>query len=93
MMDYLTKAINDWDPIGIIDITPKDEYAPEINEIRSRASGISNEEELANIIYDVFQKYFDDFFKSSKAECLNVARSILSKGMIEFKEYDSYYRG
>lgn len=78
-MDWLAKIINEWDPIGLMGCSPENEYNLEIQEIRSRTLGISEEEMMADIIYEVFKKYFDSSFTKSKMECIDVARIIINK--------------
>ncbi|CAG7609895.1 hypothetical protein PAESOLCIP111_01217 [Paenibacillus solanacearum] len=68
----LTKAINSWDPVGLLaGGAPDDEYRPEILEIRLEASACKTEADLAMMIYKVFSNKMD--VKLNHLTCLKQA--------------------
>lgn len=75
----LKKNIDVWDPIELFPGCPNDEYLPEIDEILLLANRDDiSIEKLANIIFDVFTKYFDSCFTKSINECITVAEKIIA---------------
>ncbi|UED77470.1 DUF1871 family protein [Brevibacillus sp. DP1.3A] len=73
--------IDRWDPIGLVGIDPEhDHYRFEINEIiKLLQSNYSTPEELAKHVESIFIEYFDDeIYNRPFAECLNVARILVT---------------
>lgn len=56
----LSQIINDWDPVGIIAFSPRDEYLPEINKIEKylQACDKAGVQSLANEIKEIFTDSF-----------------------------------
>jgi hypothetical protein len=55
------KAIDEWDPIGLLGMgCPDDEYDPEIRDIVRLLSEINSLDELAVGIQKVFIKWFEE---------------------------------
>ena len=78
-MNFVTRIINEWDPINLLCHAPKDEYNSEIEEIRYLLSMTDNSSELAEGIFDVFSKSFgDETFNKTKEECKLIAQKLLS---------------
>ena len=81
-LTQIKRIINEWDPIGLFPLAPKDEYNLESELILKRCYKYSSKIDinyLAQIIYDVFTESFgDDVFCKTKQNCVEIARSILS---------------
>lgn len=77
MKEYITKLINDWDPIELFPYSPKDEYKDEIEQIYLFAQSTNNIDYLAEYIQTVFIKEFGDkVFKRNYLECFSIAKTI-----------------
>ena len=78
-MDFITDIINEWDPIGLFPMAPKDEYEDEIAQIynllrKGKLSIESIEEGIEKIFVKSFGK--DLFYTfTSKYRCREVAAS------------------
>ena len=81
------EIIREWDPIGLKDITPYDEYMPLVEEIFLKINDIGDDskkniEAIAQIIHTVFTqnfcKYSNDIYSSTVEDCKKVAQEILS---------------
>ena len=70
-------VINDWDPIGIA--FQIDEYDPEVGDIAHFliTTPETDVESLAENIYEVFIKWFDDIFGPPKSLCLPIAQKLM----------------
>ncbi|KYZ75243.1 hypothetical protein AXX12_13855 [Anaerosporomusa subterranea] len=78
-MDRLTEIINEWDPIDLMSHAPDDEYELEIKMIRNIINDISNEFEVAQIIYDIFlETCGKELFKKSVEDCAIIAKKIMA---------------
>ncbi len=81
-LKIIKEIINEWDPIGLFPMAPKDEYENEIDKIASfiASTKISEETNLAKFIEGVFVTAFgkEDFNVSSR-ECRKIARKIIDK--------------
>ena len=68
----ICKIITEWDPVGIADISPKDEYYGEAGQIYDHI--MSNDritpEELGEAIQKIFSDSFDEVFQRSKDDCI-----------------------
>lgn len=76
----LSQIINDWDPVGIIAFSPRDEYLPEINKIEKylQACDKADVQSLANEIKGIFADSFGvNVFTRQIDECENIAKKIL----------------
>ncbi len=76
----LSQIINDWDPVGIIAFSPRDEYLSEINKIEKylQACEKADVQSLANEIKGIFTDSFGvNVFTRQIDECENIAKKIL----------------
>ncbi|WP_010297827.1 DUF1871 family protein [Clostridium senegalense] len=75
----IKKIIDKWDPLGLLDTAPSDEYDYETEQIFNFIKNTDNKEiaVLANKIMKVFLFFFEDAFRNSYDECLSVAKEIL----------------
>ena len=77
----IQEVINSWDPIGLMNICPEDEYEPEINEIVEFV--ISNQNinkiSLSEEIRKIFNFYFTSVYNSINEVEEVVASKILEK--------------
>ena len=77
----IQEVINSWDPIGLMNICPEDEYEPEINEIVEFV--ISNQNinkiSLSEEIRKIFNFYFTSVYNSINEVEEDVASKILEK--------------
>ena len=64
----IQEVINSWDPIGLMNICPEDEYEPEINKIS-----------LSEEIRKIFNFYFTSVYNSINEVEEDVASKILEK--------------
>jgi hypothetical protein len=81
-MKKIEEIINEWDPIGLFPLAPKDEYKFEIEEIYNYLMKHNHpeEDELAAYIKMVFTKSFDaDIFDNPLEECVKIAGKIINK--------------
>lgn len=76
-MNFVKKIIDNWNPIDLFPGAPDDEYWTEIEAIEHIVRDTDNPVKLAEGIYSVFIKEFDDTFKKSKEECEQIAQTIL----------------
>ncbi len=80
MLENITKAIIEFDPLDLLPYAPSDEYDEEIHEIYSFLKNNVNcdLDTLAGEIYEVFKKTLgDDVFTKTIADCHQVASKIL----------------
>ncbi|MDT2682809.1 MULTISPECIES: DUF1871 family protein [Enterococcus] len=72
MYDKVEKIINEWDPIDLFPLAPKDEYSQEIKKIVNILKDKSsiNEEKLANTLKMIFVESFgeDMFFRDNESD-------------------------
>ncbi|EAC8103575.1 DUF1871 family protein [Listeria monocytogenes] len=79
MYETVEKIINDWDPIELFPLAPKDEYSQEINKIISIV--IENPKIDVNVLAKRIRKIFIDsfgeklIFKKNEGE---IAKNIIS---------------
>ncbi|ERT47894.1 DUF1871 family protein [Fusobacterium polymorphum] len=77
----IQEVINSWDPIGLMNICPEDEYEPEINEIVEFV--ISNKNinkiSLSEEIRKIFNFYFMNIYNSINEVEEDIASEILEK--------------
>ena len=76
----LQQIINEWDPIGLFPIAPKDEYVEEIRKIEEYIESMPNfmEEQLADKINEIFVTLFgNDVYKENVGTCIFVAKKII----------------
>lgn len=73
------EVINEWDPINLLPLAPRDEYKLEILKIVNLLQEINSTQELGRGIYQIFVRCFDDMFKRSEKDCLLIAERIIAK--------------
>ena len=80
MNQNIADIINEWDPIDLFPMAPRDEYVKEIERIKciiSNKSSISTNE-LAMEIHNLFTARFgNDVFLKELSDCYNIAKLIL----------------
>lgn len=79
-MEKITKIINDWDPIGVFPMAPKDEYVNEIKKIYEYVYSNQNLQTrtLAEAINKIFVETFGaDVYDENLEQCILVAEKIL----------------
>ena len=81
----IKEIINSWDPIGLIDFCPEDEYETEVRGIRNLVVNNKNidKKSLAQEIRNIFEYYFSDKYKSEQEIEEDIASKIIEKS----KEY------
>ena len=74
----IQEVINSWDPIGLMNICPEDEYEPEINEIVEFVICNKNINKilLSEEIRKIFNFYFTSIYNSINEVEEDVARRI-----------------
>lgn len=80
-MDHLIQIINEWDPIDVFPMAPKDEYTREIQQISRFIEGHKaiTVEELTTAIRNIFTAAFGtDIFVYEEEDCQRVALKILN---------------
>lgn len=74
----IKNVIDKYDPIGLLSMgAPDDEYIPEVKELAPLIKKDMTEQELSNLIRDVFVKMFE--MTIDKDLCDNMAQEILSQ--------------
>jgi hypothetical protein len=79
---FVKEVIDEWDPIGLLGMgCPDDEYDPEIRDIVRLLSNIKSVVELAEVIHNVFDKWFNsiDSIEYTFEKCYPVAIKIWNK--------------
>lgn len=79
-MDRIEQIINEWDPIGLYPMAPKDEYVEEEKKIVEYIEKWPNitEKKLADRINEIFIEAFGkDVYKEDMVACSYVARKII----------------
>ncbi len=75
--EIIKKEIDKWDPIGLLNHAPPDEYDTESREILLKFQhGI---EQNGMIIYEVFSKAFGTTFTKSVDECVSIAKKMMEQ--------------
>ena len=77
----ITKEIIDqWDPIGLLEFCPSNEYDMEIESIAAVITKNIDADTLASKIMHIFQDYFgSDAFSGNHDECLKISNSLIQK--------------
>lgn len=79
-LEKVKAVIDVWDPIGLYDITPKDEYASEAKEIYSYLQTCTDVYTVAVVVYMVFLEAFGtDVFKKSIDDCITIAEKLVTQ--------------
>ena len=76
---HVQNIINQWDPIGLMDFCPRDEYHTEIESIVTRVNENLDYKALGMEIYKIFLESFgEECFKKSLSDCVDIAKNILN---------------
>ena len=77
----IKEIINLWNPMGLMDFCPEDEYETEVKGIRNLVVNNKNMDKklLAQEIRNIFKYYFSNEYKSKKDIEENVASKIIEK--------------
>ena len=77
MLQVIKEVITKWDPIGLMEFAPYDEYYGEcliiLNELTLK------QETLGRIIYRVFKNNFGEVFQADLKKCIEIATEIESQ--------------
>jgi hypothetical protein len=76
----ILRIITEWDPMGLANIAPNDEYLKEANLIKNfiDCNAKLTVEELSEFIKNVFIEYFgEDEFTANEKEIKDVAKTLL----------------
>ena len=81
----IKEIINLWDPMGLMDFCPEDEYETEVKGIRNLVVNNKNmdKKSLAQEIRNIFKYYFSNEYKSKQEIEEDIASKIIGKN----KEY------
>ena len=81
----IKEIINLWDPMGLMDFCPEDEYETEVKGIRNLVVNNKNidKKSLSQEIRNIFEYYFSDKYKSKQEIEEDIASKIIEKN----KEY------
>ena len=81
----IKEIINLWDPMGLMDFCPEDEYETEVKGIRNLVVNNKNidKKTLAQEIKNIFEHYFSNEYKSKQEIEEDIASKIIEKS----KEY------
>lgn len=82
MMDFITRIINEWDPVGFFPMAPKDEYINEITKIYRYilSDHVTEVDLLAKTINSIFIETFGrNVYHQDMEQCMSVASKILSE--------------
>ena len=81
----IKEIINLWDPMGLMDFCPEDEYETEVKGIRNLVVNNKNmdKKSLAQEIRNIFKYYFSNEYKSKQEIEEDIASKIIEKN----KEY------
>lgn len=71
-------VINSWDPINLLPYAPDDEYHSEITAVIDALTKCDDVDDLTDRIIEIFSNSFGITFVSSRKECSDVARQLLS---------------
>lgn len=68
---------NDWDPIGVNDIAPRDEYQSYVPEIFSMLIHNKTENEIADRLYKIETETMGEI--GSKDHCLEITKKLITE--------------
>ena len=75
LLNIIMKIINEWDPIGLLNHAPQNEYDEEIYENYNKY--IDDSVALSVIIFSTFKNSFGSTFLNSINDCELIARKII----------------
>ncbi len=67
--------LNEWDPLNVLNIAPKDEYETTAQTIEKMINEKKSKIEIGSFIYDYFG--FDDFNNVSIEKCIKMADKMI----------------
>lgn len=70
----IKQVIDEWDPIGLLNFAPDDEYDDECQQILE--SYCNDTDKLGETIFNIFKNNFEDSFTFNKENCINIANII-----------------
>lgn len=76
-MNCIAEIVNQWDPIGLFPLCPRDEYSPEIVKIQNVMHAGISKENLGKAIFQIFSSAFDESFTKSEQECIAIANNMI----------------
>lgn len=76
-MNKILQVINKWDPMNFLSHAPSDEYEEEVKLINELLTQTSNVNEVAVGIKSIFTRMFEEDFKKSYEDCLEIAKRLL----------------
>ena len=91
-METITKIINEWDPIGLFPMAPKNEYVIEIKKIYEYILKDQNIQTrtFAEVINKIFVQAFGaDVYDENIDQCILVAEKILKNEKDFGRAYDN----
>lgn len=77
MRDNIIQIINEWNPIDIYPLL-EDEYSFESQKVLEATSSTNTVNELANEVFNIFEKSFGKEFEKSIDECRIIAEKIIT---------------
>jgi hypothetical protein len=77
--EVIKDEINKWDPMGLLNIAPQDEYFPEIKKIAEGLHSQASIDGIASLIKDTFTEYFGELFNLDYNSCRQVAERIYKR--------------
>lgn len=77
MLEIIKEVVSKWDPIGLMEFAPSDEYDDECCLIFNEFA--KTQESLGEIIYKVFKDNFGEEFRADLKKCLEIATEIESR--------------
>lgn len=75
--EIIKKEIDKWDPIGLLNHAPSDEYDIESRKILLKFQ--QSIEQNGMVIYEVFSKAFGITFTKSVDECVSIAQKMMEQ--------------
>lgn len=76
-MNKTLQVINKWDPMNFLSHAPDNEYEEEVKLINELLKQTNDESEVALGIKSIFTKMFEEDFKKSYEDCLEIAKKLL----------------
>jgi len=79
-MKEIMNLINEWDPVKLFPMAPKDEYIYEVKKIESclNNNNTLDTKKFAKMINDIFRESFgNDVYNVNMNDCVTIAQKIL----------------
>ena len=80
-MEKIIRIINEWDPLGLFPLAPRDEYVDEATKIYEYINNNKSItiQQLAQTIHRIFLETFgQDIYEEDMQKCIFVAEKILN---------------